>query len=58
MLEDLILEYKKAETDNFKIDIEVAIEELIEARLVTENQIKSIINNFDDEDILKAIKKY
>ena len=58
MLDELIGEYKKAETDILKTNIEVAIEELIESRLVKEQQIKEIIDNFDDEDILKAIKNY
>ena len=58
MLEDLIFEYKNAETDGLKIDIEVAIEELIESSLIAEQQAKYIVDNFDDEDILKAIKKH
>jgi len=58
VLEDIIIQYKHAETDRLKIDIEVAIEELIESSLIAEQQAKYIVDNFDDEDILKAIKKH
>jgi len=58
MLEELIDEYKKAETDSLRTNIEVVIEELIENRLIKEQQLKKIIDNFEDEDILKAIKNY
>ncbi|MBC8061292.1 MAG: hypothetical protein H7Y18_11575 [Clostridiaceae bacterium] len=58
VLEDIIIQYKHAETDKLKIDIEVAIEELIESSLIAEQQAKYIVENFDDEDILEAIKKH
>lgn len=58
MLEDLIIQYKHAETDRLKIDIEVAIEGLIKSSLIAEQQAKYIVDNFDDKDILKAIKKH
>lgn len=58
VLEDIITQYKHAEADRLKIDIEVAIEELIESSLIAEEQAKCILDNFDDEDILKAIKKH
>lgn len=58
MLEDLIIQYKHSETDRLKIDIEVAIEDLIESSLIAAQQAKYIVDNFDDEGILKAIKKH
>ncbi|GAA0178284.1 hypothetical protein SH2C18_13610 [Clostridium sediminicola] len=57
-LYEILEKYKNAKTDSLKTDIEIEIEELIDAKLVTEKQVQEIKDNFDDEDVLSAVERF